>query len=398
MPAALRTLLCLSALVWGACVSPPRVAEHIPARLIPWSNALTAEQWHAALDDRFAPHGAGQGYFTITPTALLVMNSKDDVVPAFALATRPPGSSPPALAPGVRYWHTRRELGRTTPEHPLAGLRIALDPGHLGGVWGPLEARSFSVDGRPPVQEGDLALRVAQLLAPRLEALGAQVQFVRDQPGPLSGEKIDNVHPANSAELRTFLGDDIRRRARKVNEELQPDLVLCLHFDATDWPDPQHPALVDAQHYHILVNGAYLPGEIANPEQRVALLERIADGAGEEELAVARAMAEASAPIFLLPAYGYGGANGIALGGKGYVWGRNLEANRIYRCPVVFMEPYVANSVEGYERIQAGEYEGTRDFGGVTRKNIFKEYVDAVVAGLVNYYGQRPAAPLAAPR
>ncbi len=178
-----------------------------------------------------------------------------------------------------------------------------------------------------------------------------------------------------------------------MNNVLHPDLVLCLHFDADDWPDPQHHALVHGQHFHILVDGSYLPSEIANHEQRIEMLERIADGAGTEELAVARAMAESAAPIFGQPPFGYSGANGIALGGEGYVWGRNLLADRLYRCPVVFFEPYVANSVEGYARIRAGEYSGTRVFDGVARKNIFEEYCDAVVAGLVNYYGQRPAAP-----
>jgi N-acetylmuramoyl-L-alanine amidase len=383
----------LAGLLLAGCATP---AQPITgwARLNPYQGALSADEWRAALNGRFAPNGAGQGLVEVTPDgAALAVRMDAEKTPAFFyLQTRSPAAPRPTPPPGARYWRLLGELGPATPERPLAGLRVALDPGHLGGAWGKMEGRSFSFNGDPPVQEGDLALRVAQLLQPRLEALGAQVSFVRDRPGPLTGEKIEEVHPANWAAMEAFLNREIHARAVRVNEVLQPDLVLCLHLDAVDWPDPQNPALVDRpQHFHIMVNGSYEPAEVANEEQRLAMVERIASGAGEEELAVARAMAEGAAPIFGQPASGYSSPVGIALGGNGYVWGRNVLADRLYRCPVIFLEPYVANSVEGYARIQAGEYEGTRDFNGVARKNIFVEYGDAVVAGLVKYYGERPS-------
>jgi hypothetical protein len=43
------------------------------------------------------------------------------------------------------------------------------------------------------------------------------------------------------------------------------------------------------------------------------------------------------------------------------------------------------NNEEVFARIQAGEYEGVRNFGGVKRKNIYAEYADGVVNGLVEY-------------
>ena len=49
---------------------------------------------------------------------------------------------------------------------PLAGFHIALDPGHLGGTWARMEERWFKIGDAPPVQEGDMTLRVARLLAP----------------------------------------------------------------------------------------------------------------------------------------------------------------------------------------------------------------------------------------
>jgi len=43
------------------------------------------------------------------------------------------------------------------------------------------------------------------------------------------------------------------------------------------------------------------------------------------------------------------------------------------------------NSTEGFARIEAGDYEGTREVGGVQRKSIFREYAQAVADGLADY-------------
>ena len=39
--------------------------------------------------------------------------------------------------------------------------------------------------------------------------------------------------------------------------------------------------------------------------------------------------------------------------------------------------------------MQAGDYEGTRDFGGVQRASIVREYANAVADGLAAYYRAR---------
>jgi len=74
------------------------------------------------------------------------------------------------------------------------------------------------------------------------------------------------------------------------------------------------------------------------------------------------------------------------VGTSGYVYARNLMATRLYRCPTVYLEPYVMNSREVFARVQAGDYEGTRKIGRVQRPSIYREYVDGVVDGLVNYF------------
>ena len=86
-----------------------------------------------------------------------------------------------------------------------------------------------------------------------------------------------------------------------------------------------------------------------------------------------------------LPAFSYKGPNAVKIGDVPGVWGRNLLANRLCECPVVFLEPYVANSKDVFARIQAGDYEGTKKIADKQRVSLIEEYVDAVVAGLVGH-------------
>jgi hypothetical protein len=112
-------------------------------------------------------------------------------------------------------------------------------------------------------------------------------------------------------------------------------------------------------------------------------------GVADEELplceAIARGMAEATG----LPPFTYTGTNARAVAGQPYVWIRNLLANRIYECPVVFLEPYVMNNREVFERLRAGDYEGRSVVAGRERLSIFQEYAAGVVQGLRVYYAGR---------
>ncbi|MEY2439557.1 MAG: hypothetical protein QOI34_942 [Verrucomicrobiota bacterium] len=315
-----------------------------------------------------------------------------------------------------RLWRPAKSLPAANPEKPLSGLRIALDPGHLGGKWAKMEERWFQVGDASPVCEGDLTLRVARLLAPKLQKLGAKVSFVRQTAEPVTTKRPDDfeelaktilirngvpqpredvLEPDNPAREQTirwqseilfYRYSEIRRRALLVSK-LHPDLVLCLHFNAEGWGDPNHPALIENNHLHLLVNGSYLQTELEFDDERFEMVRRLLSRAYDEELPMADTVARVMAEETKLPPYQYPTANTVTkVGTSGYVYARNLLANRLYRCPVLYCEPYVMNSREGYERIQAGDYDGTRNINGVERKSIFREYADSVADGLGQYY------------
>ena len=302
--------------------------------------------------------------------------------PVFHLRFALPGK----ITPAPRNWHSAAELPTAPPDQPLSGLKIAIDPGHIGGQWAKIEERWFVIGNETPVCEGDMTLRVARLLKPRLEALGATVSLVRDKAEPVTA-----VRPASAdklAERLFYRTAEIHARAEIVNQTLKPDLVLCLHFNAEAWGDPNAPTLTDRSHLHLVLNGAYTDDEIQLADQRFALLQKLLQRTHEEEVRVGSTVAATFAEISGLPPYTYpaDSKNVRAVAQAPYLWVRNLLANRLYDCPVIFMEPYVMNSTADYARIQAGDYEGLRDIAGKMRPSIFREYADALAQGLAKHY------------
>jgi N-acetylmuramoyl-L-alanine amidase len=310
-----------------------------------------------------------------------------------------------AAAPVARYWQPASARETVAAEQPLAGVRIAIDPGHIGGAFAHIEERWFRIGQGLPVAEGDMTLSVAKLLKPRLEALGAAVTLVRATPEPvtkaLPGTFIDlacqQLGGAETTDPRAQLlarrlfyrTSEIRARARLVNEVIRPDLVLCLHFNAEGWgPDPANPVLSPKNHFHTLVNGAYTDEEILMPDQRFEMMLKILQGTHAEEVALAEPVVESFFAATKLPAYRYEPTSSRArnIADNPYIWARNLLANRTYECPVVYLEPYVMNSAEVHARVQAGDYEGLRDINGRSLPSLYREYADALTAGLRQRY------------
>ena len=147
----------------------------------------------------------------------------------------------------------------------------------------------------------------------------------------------------------------------------------------------------------MLVNGAYSAGELRFDDQRHDLLCKLLNRSYAEELAVSERVAAALATTAQLPPYQYTTPNARQTGASPYVWTRNLLANRLYRAPVVFFEPYVMNSEAVWARVQAGDYDGEFTIGGEPRRSIFREYADAVAEGLRDYYSKARPAPAVAP-
>jgi len=415
-------LLFLAAMLLAAIVAliarrnppPPAPAPPVPTEppalslLAPppdWSSleayqdSITREEFERLLTTIFTTGNAWREFIEIDATEARIKTGNSPSDETFQLRFARTGDEKPSL----RNWRTPSELPPTTPEKPLAGLKIAIDPGHIGGAWAKMEERWMVVGDGKPVCEGDMTLLVANLLKPKLEALGASVSLVRDKPEPVTSIRpedlqtlaLDSSDPDDSpakiqrtAERLFYRTAEIRARADLVNQTLKPDLVVCLHFNAEPWGNPNAPTLIDRTHLHFLLNGAYNDDEVPLADQRFALLHKLLQRTHQEEAVIGASVAESFADRTGMPPYLYPpeSPNARQIDGNPYLWARNLLANRLYACPVIFMEPYVMNSTIDYPRLQAGDYAGLREVGGKLQESIFREYADAVAEGLAKHY------------
>src|SRR5262249_45969752 len=259
--------------------SKPRwdVLEH-------YQQTITRDEFAHLINDVYGTHGFAPDLIKIEHDKARILMNRD--AQKFFTLRFASGTEEQKRVP--RLWRSAKSLPAAKRDKPLSGLKIALDPGHLGGSWAKMEERWFQVGDSKPVQEGDLTLRVAQLLARRLRDLGAKVSFVRSNDEPITGKRpddfrelarkilirngvpqphadvLDSTDPEKEktirwqSEILFYRYSEIRRRAALVNFKLHPDLVLCLHFNAEGWGDPSNPMLTDANHLHLLVNGSYL--------------------------------------------------------------------------------------------------------------------------------------------
>lgn len=376
------------------------------------NGVLTREEFEKAIS----------GIYTDGSTFPVPWRVEDDAVfiettPGLAPARiifRDPHKIPRAVS---QYWRRPGELPRLKQGEPvLQGLHIALDPGHIGGGWAKIEERWLSMNPGEAIMEGGLVLQVAQLLKVRLEELGARVSMVRSSENPVTKSQPNDLRPlarevlldaglakpeenysdprAESriitvqwqAEKLFYRVSEIRARAHRVNEELRPDLVLCLHLNAEAWGDPALPSFVDRNHFHLLVNGCYGPDELQHEDVRFEMIHRLFGRMHEQELAMADIVADSMMEATGLPPYVYTNNSARRVSGNPAVFARNLLANRIFQCPVLYFEPYVMNHGTTYKRLLLGHYIGRTLLDGQLVTSPLEDYARGVVRGLVAYY------------
>lgn len=402
----MRVAAFLSLLLVSATLAPARLSPLATppdwSKLSAFQQTITREDFESLLKV-YAPGGGWKDTIIIRDDAA-VITTRPSLSP-FLLRFAPSREAAKAVP---TYWRTLTQLPPEEPSKPLAGLKIALDPGHLGGYYAKMEERWFQIGNSKPVTEGDMTLFVAKLLAKRLQSYGAQVYLTRTRPGPVTplrperltqaaessladkGDAVNETSVQKESERLFYRVGEIRRRGTLVNEKIQPDVVICLHFNAEAWGDPLNPTLVDQNHLHFLITGALSEEELAYEDQRYDMLVKLLNRSYPTELALTNNIASKMARATGLPPYRYNSNSAIRVNSNPYIWARNLLANRLFHCPVVYVEPYVMNSRSAFARIQAGDYEGTRNFGGAMRRSIFREYADAVADGILAYYSNRP--------
>lgn len=390
IPVLLAAILSFSATL----AAQPREVMPAPdwSRLDPFQGGLSKDRLKELMDGLYAPSGDWRKWARMEEDGLWITRNSADPDDEYFFAFQGDQENEKSPAPPAR--------------HGLQGLRIALDPGHIGGAWGPMEERSFSIGDGRTVQEGDLTLATARRLRELLEREGAIVWLVRENTEPSTSLRPEDfmeeaeallanragMTPEDRSQQRRKLAErlfyrraEIRARAERLNKEVRPDLAIALHINAVAWVDPTAFSLTERNEGHVIVNGCYLADELGDDTMRFELFQRLAKGYHQVELRLAEAMARAMVASTGLPPYRYAGKNALQLDADGYVWARNLLANRIFDCPVVYLEPWIANSKAVYAWASMGDYEGELFVGGRSRPSLPAVYADFVLAGLLEY-------------
>ncbi|MBI5684611.1 MAG: N-acetylmuramoyl-L-alanine amidase [Verrucomicrobia bacterium] len=379
---------------------------------------MTRAEFQSRLDRVFSPGGAFQKFLVYTNDGVSVFNDEQHKQRLyrieFATDTRPEVK---------RAFKTLEELPalKNPPEQPLRGLRIALDPGHIGGEFARMEERLFKMSNGPGEQEAVQNLIVARLLAPQLQRAGATVLFTKNDFRPVTDSKPeqfrelaekhvrenDATRPDVRAmgelareaflldatrkrmELEFYRNAELRARASLVNDKLRPDLTLCIHFNATG--DDGRPA--PDNRLMVMIHGNYSADSVDTPQRKFELLWKLLENSHPTELAAADAIScVMGADLKLPPEPARPGPNAAATGNNPYLCVRNLIANRLYHGPVIYLEPYYQNNPTTYARLLAGDYDGEREFGGQRLRSIFREYADAVAHGVIEFYAHHTVA------
>ncbi len=376
------------------------------------SGTLSQEEFEAAMTKVYLNRTQFTLPWSVEEGALLVITSPGK--PPKRIVFRKHDAEPKTFP---QYWRLPKDLLPLKADEPvLKGVHIALDPGHIGGGYAEMEERWLSMNPGESIMEGHLVLQVAEMLKPRLEALGATVTMVRQQEAPVTKVNINDLKKAArqvlldagianpvenyadrvgeeriltvqwQTEKLYYRVSEIRARAQRVNEELRPDLVLCLHLNAEAWGDPKKPAFVDKNHLHLMVNGCYSAEELQTEDVRFEMLRRVFSRAHEQEIAMADVVAVALAKSTRLPPYVYITPQARRVSENPYVFARNLLANRLYQCPVLYFEPYVMNNEQTYKRLLLGQYIGRTLLDDELVTSPLEDYTRGVVNGLTEYY------------
>ncbi|MEM7658614.1 MAG: hypothetical protein AAF399_20990, partial [Bacteroidota bacterium] len=221
---------------------------------------------------------------------------------------------------------------------PLAGLRVAIDPGHTAGNLAVALLEGKYVKMKPsrysdyePIAfwEANLTLATAKLIQRELEAQGAEVFLTREKPGQgalgltypqwkrtdleaqfiaeeMARGKLDSLQldfflnevPERIRMSRFFTQQDLRERARVINA-FQPHLTLIIHYNihgpSWDARDADNNLKPEQQNYLMaFVPGSFLRGELAFPADRLALVRMLLTEDVPQSVALSQAFVKQS--------------------------------------------------------------------------------------------------------
>lgn len=337
---------------------------------------------------------------------------------------------------GLRKW-TAEELAALPPMRepfrygqdtllPLKGLRVALDPGHSAGSLAEAVIEGKAVRMQPSARTGGqavgfyeahLTLVTAHLIRQQLEAMGAEVFMTRSQPGlsalgttfaqwkqqqlgpylqsevragRMSADRAAAWKQAPDADLffKLYNPLDLRTRAAQINA-FRPHLTLIIHYNVHEpnWRKAQGGYVQPAPENYCMafVPGAFMPGELGSPEERLALLRLLLTQDLPASLALSDAFVRSSDTLTGVPPVA--AVNPLpylnqysAFAGLPGVYSRNLTLCRLVRGPMVYGESLCQDAESEFAALSRQELTVAGMQAPARLEAVAKAYVAALLA------------------
>lgn len=357
----------------------------------PHQDKWTKGEIEGRLNRLLHPNSPARGYFELSNGALVLfdeLSAKGDRKELFRL----------------RLNQVPCEKSKKEPKKGLLGTKIAIDPGHFGGVYAHLEDRF--IDMAPllkspnPIRfdEGSIAYLTAAYLKLLLEKEGAIVMLTREGIGkgayPLDFFSWVRENPDlwfKDVSLKTLFTKhynplDLRARAEKINR-FSPDLSVIIHYNAVEpgkGISSNH--FVAAENFNLVfVPGAFGKRELSDTEGRCALLRLLLTDDVSQSISLARSMMKQFGEILAVPAVCSGdGAtylDSVCLKIEEGIYARNLAMTRLVQGPVVYGETLVQNNLDECLNLSRTDFV----IEGVRCSSRLKEVAQAYFAGIVEF-------------
>jgi len=304
----------------------------------------------------------------------------------------------------LRLLKGKRGALKREKKKSLVGVKIALDPGHLGGLFARLEERYIdippSLERKEGIQfdEGTLSFLTALYLKILLEKEGAIVMITRDKIGQgvyqesffdwlKKNPSLWSGQGSLKSLFRRFYNPlDLRARAEKINA-FQPALSVVLHYNSHHVEEEYSSNnCVSSKNYNLVfVPGGFCRNELVEEDSRYEFMRLLVTEDLEESRRLSRCILDAFNKKLSVPVVensdGASYLDKVCLAVEKGIYARNLALTRLIHGPVCYGETLIQNNIDECLNL------ARKDFviGGIECSSRIKEVAEAYFEGIQRY-------------
>ena len=288
----------------------------------------------------------------------------------------------------------------------LQGRKIAIDPGHFGGIYAKLEKRFVRIsdpqeeeESSSSLDEGTLSYLTALELKRLLEEAGATVLITRSAIGegviqkPFFSwlqerpELWSSDHSLSKLFLLYYNREDLYLRAEKINA-FNPDVTVVIHYNTHLTEEEKTlKSLVTQLNYNLaFIPGAFGAGELDKAADRYEFLRLLLTQHLEESEKLSQYLVHQFAeqlkvPLIETEEKDVDFEKACFKQSKG-IYSRNLALTRLIHSPLCYGETLIQNNPEEFHRLNRKDIA----IEGIPCSSRIQEVSKAYFKGLQDYF------------